>query len=740
MKKIFSLTQIIVLMAVMLGFGGKANAQLLNSNDVFYHSFNSPLSTRLNPSLFPYESTFYLTLPRVGAGLQMPFSYKNFADSCLSYDANTDTTTLNLNKLINLIRERGTWFGVNSEVDLLGFGFQVKNLSFNFATGVRVNTNLTIPMNATYLLTDGNTGEYAHIDMGTKDFLKAQSYAFAAFGASYKFPTLPLTIGARVNILDGIEEVSADQLTLDLTNIDNKELRVQADYLVHAAGMGTIDTIHREGIEDSLVISVKDGIPMNLGTTFDLGVKYDLGDFTFSASLLDFGPGIHWKENVKTIVPKHHDSYISFEGIDLSKINLIQDENGNPVSWKLDSTYFQGFIDSLENMVATTEDGDAYWSGVPTRMYLGASYTPSRLLRLGALFHGEWNRGIFYGNNTFRHSTTLSATLNLANWLELTASNGFTFDGGKFSALNPGVGVSLNLFERFHIYGAVDYLSNLYAVDVKAVRVYAGINITNNVREKRKRQEAERLLEEQRLANEALMAEADSLARAKAEAEARAKAEADSIAEANRLAMEAERARAQAIADSIARANAEAMARAKAEMEAAQDSINHLKAEMEARAKALQDSINSVRDAAAARERAIQDSIARAKEAQRVREEKAFVEGYRDEAHYETGKDIPIFSELNEDSWVNLKNVMDRNPKVRVLITGHTDNVGKPANNLDLSQRRADNFKKILVGKGIDGSRIETVGKGDTEPIDTNKTKEGRARNRRIEVSIAAQE
>ena len=719
MKKTLSYIRTTLLMAVLFGIGSNANAQLLNSNDVFYNSFNSPLSTRLNPSFFPYESSFYLTLPRFGASFQMPASYNDLG---LKYDPATDTTTVDLNHLINLFREKGTWLGVNAEVDVLGFGFKVKNLSFNFATGVRLNTNLTIPLDVTYLLTDGNTGQFAHIDMGTRDFLKVQAYGFASLGASYELDAIPLTVGARFNLLDGVQEISADQLKLDLTNIDNKEIRLQADYLVHAAGIVAFDTIHREGMEDSLAISTNIGMPGNYGYTFDIGAKYDLGDFSFSASLLDFGPGIHWRENVKTPVPEHQDRYVSFEGIDLSQIKITEDENGNPVSWQLDSTYLQGFIDSLKNMVATIKDGESYWSGVPTRMYLGANYTLSRFLRFGALFHGEWNRGIFYKNNTFRHSTTLSATANLFNWLEITASNGFTFDGGSFSALNPGIGVSLNLFERFQIYGALDYLSNLYAVDFKAVRVYAGMNFVNNTRDKKKRKEAERKLEEERQAREALMAEADSLARAKEEAEARAREEAEAQAEAARLAAEAARAKAQAEADSITRAAQAEVDRAKAEAERAKAEAERARAEAEAR------------------EQAIRDSIARATEEQRVREEAAFVSGYKDVAYYETGKDMPNFSELNEDSWVNLKNVMDRNPNVHVVITGHTDNVGKPAANLDLSKRRAENFKKILEGKGIDGSRVSAVGKGDTEPLASNKTKEGRAKNRRIEVSISSQE
>ncbi len=75
-------------------------------------------------------------------------------------------------------------------------------------------------------------------------------------------------------------------------------------------------------------------------------------------------------------------------------------------------------------------------------------------------------------------------------------------------------------------------------------------------------------------------------------------------------------------------------------------------------------------------------------------------------------------------------------PSVRVEISGHTDSQGAPAHNLDLSQRRADAVKKYLVGHGIDASRVETRGAGSDEPIDTNKTAEGRARNRRIEFRV----
>ena len=73
-------------------------------------------------------------------------------------------------------------------------------------------------------------------------------------------------------------------------------------------------------------------------------------------------------------------------------------------------------------------------------------------------------------------------------------------------------------------------------------------------------------------------------------------------------------------------------------------------------------------------------------------------------------------------------------PEVRVEIGGHTDSTGEAAYNLDLSMRRAAAVRDYLVKKGTDGSRIEVKGHGETVPIADNATKEGRAKNRRVEL------
>lgn len=80
--------------------------------------------------------------------------------------------------------------------------------------------------------------------------------------------------------------------------------------------------------------------------------------------------------------------------------------------------------------------------------------------------------------------------------------------------------------------------------------------------------------------------------------------------------------------------------------------------------------------------------------------------------------------------------VLLTNPDVKVEIQGHTDNVGSDKFNQTLSLQRAESVKRFLVAKGVDASRMTTVGFGKANPIADNKTAEGRALNRRIEFKV----
>jgi len=95
-----------------------------------------------------------------------------------------------------------------------------------------------------------------------------------------------------------------------------------------------------------------------------------------------------------------------------------------------------------------------------------------------------------------------------------------------------------------------------------------------------------------------------------------------------------------------------------------------------------------------------------------------------------------VILEQSEPSLVQLFEFLNDNPGIRIRITGHTDSVGKDEANQILSEGRANSVKQSMVQRGIDPDRIETEGKGESMPIDTNDTEEGRQNNRRVEFTV----
>src|SRR5207249_2020723 len=98
--------------------------------------------------------------------------------------------------------------------------------------------------------------------------------------------------------------------------------------------------------------------------------------------------------------------------------------------------------------------------------------------------------------------------------------------------------------------------------------------------------------------------------------------------------------------------------------------------------------------------------------------------------------------DLKPESQVELDNVIDlmkENPTLKIQINGHTDNIGKAADNLQLSNNRAKSVVTYLTSKGINAKRLSFKGFGDTKPIADNKTEQGRAQNRRTELKVISQ-
>ncbi|MBB6328696.1 outer membrane protein OmpA-like peptidoglycan-associated protein/tetratricopeptide (TPR) repeat protein [Algoriphagus iocasae] len=95
--------------------------------------------------------------------------------------------------------------------------------------------------------------------------------------------------------------------------------------------------------------------------------------------------------------------------------------------------------------------------------------------------------------------------------------------------------------------------------------------------------------------------------------------------------------------------------------------------------------------------------------------------------------------ELKSESMSSLRRLvkfLKENPNVNILITGHTDNVGSPGYNLQLSLQRAESVQKYLVDEGMHPARVLVEGKGDKEPVVPNTTAQNQALNRRITIKV----
>lgn len=117
-----------------------------------------------------------------------------------------------------------------------------------------------------------------------------------------------------------------------------------------------------------------------------------------------------------------------------------------------------------------------------------------------------------------------------------------------------------------------------------------------------------------------------------------------------------------------------------------------------------------------------------------TQEEQAVVKKAFDNLEFESGKDIirpSSYAALDE-----LAALLIKHPNWKLKISGHTDNVGKPAANMTLSKKRSESVKKYLTAKGVKVDNLKTEFYGQTRPIAPNTTPEGRQKNRRVEMLI----
>lgn len=98
--------------------------------------------------------------------------------------------------------------------------------------------------------------------------------------------------------------------------------------------------------------------------------------------------------------------------------------------------------------------------------------------------------------------------------------------------------------------------------------------------------------------------------------------------------------------------------------------------------------------------------------------------------------DKALIPDVNKPLLDRAVEIMAQVPDMQLMIIGHTDKLASNAYNMELSQERADAVKEYMVSQGADASKLQTTGKGETDPIADNSTEQGRFRNRRIEFTV----
>jgi len=143
-----------------------------------------------------------------------------------------------------------------------------------------------------------------------------------------------------------------------------------------------------------------------------------------------------------------------------------------------------------------------------------------------------------------------------------------------------------------------------------------------------------------------------------------------------------------------------------------------------------------------ANEKAKEEALTKAKEEKAQEETKAIEEAKASvqtekAAEYDRMVYFPVnSSKVGKANLDGLVKELNENKELNVLLVGHTDASGPDNFNLNLSVLRAKSVQKLLVSKGIKTHRIKVKGMGEAKPIADNETEEGKAKNRRVEISV----
>lgn len=427
--------KIAVIIAGMLLVSSGTFAQNLQTQ----YFLNIPQSSQLNPAYRPQANVFIgiplLSGTYIGTSsnllnvskLIQPMPGADSLITILHPDYDRD-------KFFRSIGNKG-FISTEVHAPVFSVGFSLADVWWvDLGMSVKTMARGRLPADLFTLALEGNEGfigSYADLS-GTG--LHAQAYLETYVGLSRNI-TKRLRVGGRVKFLQGALSASviADKLELEVNNDYSQSLNTEVALKLN----GPFDvTLDEDGFIEDIIFGDNIGFGdvgpsfKNFGLGIDAGAEYMLMDnLQLSASIIDFG-FISWGRGSYTFTATND---FTFDGFDISE--AIEDDKDFDL-------IIEEFGDSLLTTFDFVEKEEGYTTGLPTKIYLGASYQPVDFLSLGALSRTTIGMGV-------RQSLTLSATLLAGDVLSTSLS--YSMTNRSFNNFGFGLGVRAGFFQFYAV-------------------------------------------------------------------------------------------------------------------------------------------------------------------------------------------------------------------------------------------------------------------------------------------------
>ena len=713
-------------------------AQAVAQTDfTLYHMQMVPYRIYQNPALVPNTRAFVGTplISSLYSHTSNAFSYNDV----ITKDTD-DSLKIDIDKLLAKLDDRNNLF-MNTDVDILSFGFRAaESYYITFSARERSIFRFMYPKDLINFVWKGNAAIGLGEELQFSPRLDAMEFDEYALGLAWE-PDDKLTVGMRIKFLNGRANVFTEQATVSLyTDPIDYSYLVTSDILIRTAG---IDSLSQMKTSD-LIKGGNPGFGIDIGATYKLNSK-----FSFSASLLDLG-SIKWKKHLLTLESSRKGEEVTFEGVDFNEF-INKDTLRNSFEKLSDSLKDQFQIDSLYDQ--------SYKTSLPLRFYAGADFNINEKNTVGILFHGQ-----FY-DKKFLPAFSLSYYTQFGRVLGMSAS--YNIMNNSYN--NIGIGFSLNA-GPMQFYATTDNILGVFKYKTaQNLHTHTGLVWTFGRKPKDKDKDgvADKLDVCPDVAGVVELKgcpdkDGDGIADANDDCpdikglalfHGCPDSDGDSITDSQdacpyEAGLSVFRGCPDTDGDGIPDkddlcptlpGNPESNGCPLADTDGdgikdSEDACPNDPGPLENKGCPMLDTdgdkIPDIYDKCPTIPGVVENNGC----PEIKKEEQEVLNTAFSSLEFETGKSV--IKQVSYASLDRLAELLLKKSDWKLQLSGHTDNVGKPESNMTLSKDRTLAVKNYLVKKGVPAERIKPEWYGQTRPIESNNTPEGRQTNRRVEIAI----